>query len=269
MSEETNGVGVDMPFSEYREKPGVNASAIKKGKVSIKHMRTEMTRSDDEPTPAMVLGTMVHQALLEPEKFSKVISWEGDRRTKEWKLFEAMNAGATIIRQADMDKITRIREEVAKNPVASAILEKAIKNKSVEKSIFWSDQAYGEAKARIDILNLEDGIICDVKTAADITPEGFGRAFLNMAYDLQFGWYAECVKKQTGVKMQCCALAIESDEPFDVVVYMIPADVVEEARNEALEIASLYRLCESEGKFPGVVGGFCADIVLPKWSRKE
>jgi len=59
-------INLGMDFTEYRNAEGINASAIKKGRTSLLHMRAEMLRETNKPTPAMMLGTNIHSAVLEP-----------------------------------------------------------------------------------------------------------------------------------------------------------------------------------------------------------
>ena len=77
-----------VPEHEYRRMPGVNYSALKHMLRSPMHYKY-MRDNPPEPTAAMRLGTMVHMAVLEPEKFAAtyVECKDGDKRTKEYQAY--------------------------------------------------------------------------------------------------------------------------------------------------------------------------------------
>jgi len=53
-------INPDLSFDEYRAIEAINASAIKKGQISMLHMRQEITRESTPPTPAMQWGSVIH-----------------------------------------------------------------------------------------------------------------------------------------------------------------------------------------------------------------
>jgi hypothetical protein len=82
-----------------------------------------------EPTPAMLFGTLVHRALLEPEKYSRTVAvWEGGRRgTNAHKDFVAANEGKDIVTATEAMDIRTLCHRVEAHPYAGAMLKQCQK----------------------------------------------------------------------------------------------------------------------------------------------
>ena len=89
----------DMPIAEYHAHPAVSNSILAKMARSPLHARAYIDGERKGPTAAMLVGTAVHTAVLEPRRFSAEYAvFQGDRRTKEGKARydEIKESGATI-----------------------------------------------------------------------------------------------------------------------------------------------------------------------------
>ena len=83
----TTTVQLNQSATDYHAAPGASASRLKQLKRSAAHMKYDMD-NPQEPTPAMIIGSATHSAILEPDLFVK--EWgrlpEGDGRSKAVKV---------------------------------------------------------------------------------------------------------------------------------------------------------------------------------------
>jgi hypothetical protein len=77
------GIHPGVPFADYQAMRGINQSTLKHFSRSAAHVRHSL--DDRRPgTPAQLLGTAMHCALLEPDRFRRdyFLPPKADRRTK-------------------------------------------------------------------------------------------------------------------------------------------------------------------------------------------
>lgn len=241
MSEQTNAASARAAY--HADTGAIHASAIKYGRKSMKAMRAYITgQIKREPSAAMRLGTLVHLAVLEPERFAaEVVVFDGaTRRGKEWDAFLAANDGAQIVKADEKAHIQAIRDAVLGHAAAREIVD-ATRH---EVRLDWTDPAYGRAGALVDLLG--DGFIADLKTTTTVDERAFCRQCFNLGYFEQMAWYRRGAGVD-GVKI----IAVETSAPFDVAVYSIAGMCLDPFYRKAAAIASEYRECERVGYFPG------------------
>ena len=261
-------IAQNMDFMAYRNAEGINASAIKKGRTSLLHMRTEMLRETNKPTPAMMLGTNIHTAVLEPERFlDEVVLWEGKaRRGKVWDEFVGENEGKIIVTPAESEVLGSVYASVLKHPEAMEIITGCDK----EVSVFWeSPEIYGCGKARMDMFTPNE-LWGDLKSTSKIHPREFQSHAEKMGYFHQAGWSAEGMNR-LGLSMEIgyYIVAVESSAPFDVVVYELDFDDVMSAREECRKIATKYALGVKAGVFDGVAPDGIQTLKRPEWAKPK
>ena len=81
----------NMPEAEYRNAPGVNVSALKKMRLSPAHYRFAREEAEsDKHNAALIIGTLVHRAKLEPHRLCYVVrppeydSWR-TKASQQWR----------------------------------------------------------------------------------------------------------------------------------------------------------------------------------------
>ena len=254
-----------MNFDQYKAIKAINATSIKAGQKSMLHMHDAMTGGGKDQTPAMRWGSLVHKAILEPAEFAALVCvFDGDKRSKQWKEFQAENNLEFCVSVDEKTRLEEIRDAVHSNEAAHKLITACTKEVTLE----WEGD-YGAAKARLDGYDVEAGIV-DLKTAKNITPDGFARQFISLGYDLQIGWYAEgsltaLLRKELP---SVTIIAVESIAPYDVAVYTVPRVIVELGQRRARKIAIEYRFCEAEDRFPGVSEGV-KELVMPDWYGQD
>jgi hypothetical protein len=244
-----------MDFEHYKEVPAINATAIKAGARSMLHMRHVMTGGEKATTDAMAWGSLVHAAILEPDRFFKSLAVYTVRKAgKAWDDFNTANDGKTIIGASDNAELVAISNAVHAKRSAHRLIEQS----QHEVTLQWDSPNIGASKARLD--GLTDDCVVELKTAQDISPDRFFRQCVNLRYDIQFGWYSMAAGNRPVI-----VIAVESSAPYDVAVYQIPRAMVDKGRRTAVDIASRYRACERAGEYPGQQGLDITELPLPEW----
>jgi hypothetical protein len=268
----------NMPFAEYRAIPAINASSIKAGAKSMRHMRYAMEHPTGDPTASMRWGKIVHLAILEPDTIGRTLQiWNGrplksgpnkgeitmDRKGPEWQAFVESCGGSDewIVTPDEMGALMEMSAAVHGDREAHRLIEQTVH----EQTVTWTGEMYGAAKGRLDGYDERgDGLVLDLKTTAQIEPRRFAGQFATLGYDMQIGWYCE----GTGAK-RASVIALESKPPYDVVVWRIPDAVIKSGREKAIEIARAYRCCEAANSWPGVAGGEVINMEMPAWACAE
>lgn len=250
----------NMPFDEYVKAEGLNASAIKQGRTSMLHMHNYLNAPRTEATPAMVWGSIVHLAILEPERLSReVVYWNESKRTKAYKEFKAEHEDKYIITDEEADNLKRMTESVYSHPEAQTLLNESSKEVSL-----FADGNYGKGKARVDAM--DSGMICDLKTTSAIHPIQFQQQAWKLGYFTQMGWYAEMYEACNGHAPDAYIIALESKAPFDVMFLELTSSALRHGREEALKIAKLYHITEmTECTYNGVCDGI-QPLNLPEYA---
>ena len=127
-----------MENAEYHARPEVSASQLKILKRSPLHFWDRFLNPDKpivEPTPNMILGTLVHAAVLEPEQFDKryIVVPEGiDKRTKEGKQLwqDLLATGREPVKFDVWQDVSNMTAAVIRDAAAKHILDISVKEKA-------------------------------------------------------------------------------------------------------------------------------------------
>lgn len=230
-----------------------------------------------EQTDAMILGTLIHTLILEPEKFKKEYAiWTGGRRAgNEWKEFlaDAEKKEKTVVRKQDVDLAKKIQKAVLEHPVASELIAGLTKR---EMHLQWTDPETGiRLRCFIDGYADENGSLgfpygLDLKSAAKAEPEEYKKKSYNMAYHLQDAIYESGLSENKLPVDTFFFIAFEKSEPFNVTVFEVTPVV------RAYGRAQMKRLLESYASWDGERAGYefhtgtmVEPLTLPKWCKPE
>lgn len=191
------------------------------------------TAEPPEPTDPMRKGTATHTALLEPERFDRLVvtyprellAKNGAVSTNAAKDFrdEQEAAGRVVLKADQFSAVRSMAESVRK--VCGRWLELPGKK---EQSIYWADDITGlRLKARIDwiVEREERQFIFDLKTTNDVSPAAF-RKRIEDGYWIQAEHYAAGVEAVTGRKTTFIFVAVESAFPFSTALYELDAEAI-------------------------------------------
>ena len=208
----------------HSKKEYISASGLKMiAKKSVHHY----LNADFKSTPSMAFGTAVHTAIYEPNEFYKDyhIVPKIDKRTKAGKELYAQHAkqaeGKEILDEEDHQRILTILENLSKNQQAKDFVQG-----EMELSHYLE---YNDVKVRVrpDCINKVAGFISDVKTCQDNSP----RAFLSDVYKYKYHVQAAFYMDMLGVN-KFVFIAIETNAPYSVEVYVLDDELIEKGRNE-------------------------------------
>ena len=186
--------------------------------------------------------------------------------------YAVANAGRTIISLEERDQLFAMRDAVLAHPAAHALLtgEKYV----TEHSVYANDPETGELRrVRPDLWRF-DGIVGDLKTTDDASPEGFARSIVKWGYDVQHPYYLDTINLalQHGAKNRRAPtsakafvfVVVEKQAPHAVAVYTLDDAAVALGRAKYRASLDTYAECQRTGEWPGYGSGVQM-ISLPAW----
>ena len=284
------GCHFDIPASVYHADPGASASRLKRIALeSPLHCMLEM-RTPIEPTPAMVLGTLVHQAILEPgqplpmlavvpESYTvpedykpaskrdvqpgEVVEWSFRRKhCQQWRKAQE-EAGRIVLSRDDADVIWDAAKAVGSHSLAAGFFNDA----DAEVSMFWETEDGSRCKARLDLVPRGSALV-DVKFTNDASPRAFAKHVVSMGYHIQAAWYLMAWETcGTGKRDDFFFVAIEQGT-CAVTVHKLSHDLIEEGKRVALGAFARWKRCMETGAWPGY-DEVVHVVDKPRWMRGE
>jgi hypothetical protein len=255
-------------WEAYCALPGTRVSHLKELRRSPLHYRHMLANPTE--TTAMRLGTAAHTAVLEPERFQSTYAF-WTRRTdsgrlaprtgKHWDAFVAENPDRLFLSDAEAEAALTIQRAIRSNSAAMRYLGKG----EPEVTMQWDIDGHA-CKGRMDWLTHEHGrpIVVGLKTARDARPFLFGSQAAKLAYHFQWAYYFDGFRKIRGEDPRMVEIVVESKPPHAVAVYNIPADIIDQGRDEYLEMLALLQECQRKNEWPGPVIEE-QDLTLPSW----
>lgn len=267
-------VTYDMPAREYHALEAMSASSVGRLLRSPAHYQ-QWLNEQRKQTDAMLLGELVHMGVLEPQRFKdKVYVWEkplerstaADKKAREEEHAAAAMAGNVVVEKAMFNTAIRVIHAVMAHPRAAALINGA----RTEVTMLWEDPKFTiPCKARLDVLQTSGalaGVIADLKTTSDASPDAFARSAASYLYHAQAAmyWLAHevCLNKSP---QAFCWIAAETEPPFGVAVYVIeqPALLCGMAHvNEAMRRFADARKTGTWSQYPEDI----APLRFPKWA---
>jgi exodeoxyribonuclease VIII len=256
----------NLAFTDYLAHPAVSKSLLdlfeRAPKLAKAYLDGQYIRQE---TPAMRLGSLIHCAVLEPETLKEryAVAPECDRRTKEGKAvleaFKEASQGRILVTPDNLDTAQRCADSVRAHPMAEAILAQGKSEVSVFAPLDGTD-----CKGRMDWLR-EDGIIADLKTTRDATPDGFGRSAATFDYPVQAGMYLDLVDQSGHLASDFVFIAVETSEPYLCATYSLTAEDIRRGRAIYRNRLAGYRACLEKNEFPGIGHDLITQLPLPSW----
>ena len=206
----------------YHSHDSISASGLKIiHKKSVYHLINQQFKE----TPAMALGTAVHQAILEPHDFHDIyhVIEKIDKRTKagkeEYQKQIDLAKGKIIIEDDIHEIIKSILGDFRQNDLA----QKYCKGE-IELSHYTQYEGI-DVRVRPDVINHVSDFITDVKTCQDNSPQAFKRDVYNWCYHLQAAFYMD----MCGIN-NFRFIACTTKYPYTVEVYTLDEKDIEFGR---------------------------------------
>jgi hypothetical protein len=251
------GLYPDLSFERYTSLERVNISNLKEMARSALHYRYRCAHQKESATLSM--GRSAHTAILEPERFERdFIVWDevtdggkmSPRRGKKWDAFCEFNKGKTVVKPDEFRFACNVRDAVRHKPVA----RKYLCDGPCELSLLWEDaETKAPCKGRLDLVTTVGQIDCivGIKTSRDLDPRKFSAQAASLHYYLQWAFYYDGYSTLTGKSPRIVEICVEATPPYDVVVYVVPADVLELGREAYRELLVKLGDCERAKRWPG------------------
>lgn len=270
-----------MSNEDYHRSPAISKSGLDRLAISPEHYQAYLMEPREE-TAAMKVGTAVHMAVLEPERFkatyapfddSEICASIGGAKPrattkyKEWlEGYKAANAGLILLDGADYKYIYDIVDSVLLRETPCKILSA---NGAAEHSFFWTDPETGvECKCRPDYLR-DDGYIIDLKTTEDASPWGFERSAEKYRYWVQAAFYKQGVEAVTGIEVKGFVfIAVEKKPPYAVACYAADEAMIAAGDEEVRRCLAIYKACDEANDWPGYPDGIMP-LSRPAWANKK
>ena len=143
-----------------------------------------------KPTPAFLVGSYFHTAILEPDKLKKFKIIPST--TRNTKVYKEMSGGELCLLQHEVDHIEIMTEKMMSNKVCRGL----INSSNIEYEVPGVSKLFKFMwKGKADIINHDDKLVVDIKTTADINK------FKSSAYRYNYDSQAFIYRKLFGYDM--------------------------------------------------------------------
>ena len=288
---DTPAVFSGYPRADYDQLKGWNSSLLKvalsKTPAHAYNAFLAPDRGPSKDSAAFRIGTLVHEALLEPEVWSRIISCSSGSTTKAFSqaVSDAAVKGQKVAQASEYDLAAAMSAAVFEHPVLAQLFAPTPENVALnELTLVWPDPTTGQqCKARLDAVRVTDDeiLILDLKTTADASASEFGRSAASYLYLLQATFYADglfyCARalekllgfpegRLIGRPVTFEFVAIEKSEtPHQVARYRLTADQAAMGRRLYRHALDLVTTASDLDYWPGYDTG-PAPLELPNWA---
>ena len=207
---------LDMPNEDYHAYAGISNSGLGLVNRSAAHYQF---RAETLSTRAMEIGTAIHTAVLEPQRFKKeyvLLKEVKDRRASEYKEAVKVHGTEHVLVSTEAVNVAGMQETINSVKVAKDLLDKAT---LFEVSAFIECPETGVIlRCRYDALTDNHEAI-DLKKTQDSSDEGFSKSVFNYRYHVQDAMYSHVYELITGHPLRFWFLAVEEKTPFWPMVH--------------------------------------------------
>lgn len=278
------GIVYGMSFEDYHAVDAFSASAMKHFARSPWHW---LNRVPMKPTRAMLCGSLVHCAQLEPHALAEryvvvpedaprrpsVSQWKAKNPSADsvtamdwWRAFEASNTRRAIVAADDYATTQKQLQAIKDCPE----LAEAFSTGHSELSMFWVDPETGVyCKARPDHIAPRRGGVqmLDLKSMADDTPAGVMRAIGRLGLYRQEAHYRRGYEVITGKPVNDFVFAVVSSvPPILATPYRLVDEALQQGTEEVEDLLREFAQCQRDNHWPA----YKPDqrlIDLPAWCK--
>lgn len=253
MSEIIRGINPEMSNEAYHgNRTHYSSSQIKTLYWDQEKFHKEYILGQKEPmkqTDGLTEGTLIHTKILEPHLYDSqvAVSEEFTKRGNAYKNFEAANPGKLCISGGQALKLEKMYEAYKRLPTAVEL----IKNSKTEVTI-GSEIMGIPVKIRCDAIDVENGIISDVKsTAYSCDIEIFRQnAYSQMlSYDISAALYTMVAEQELGRPFDFNYIVISKSE-FKCEVYKSSQQSLINGRNKIFKALEKLNYFKQHGQWP-------------------
>lgn len=195
---------------------------------------------------AFDLGTAAHSLILEGDETGIVIVQADNWLTKAAKEAKAQATadGKIALLTKEWAQVVGMRDSVMAHDVAGPLLT----GHKAEQSVFW-DEGGQMFKCRPDAW--KPGVLVDLKTLIDASPDSFGKVAHNFGYHQSAAHYMDGVKVATGEELPFKFVLVEKAPPYLVSVVELDWEAIDIGRGLNDRAKRIHTECMESGNWPG------------------
>lgn len=256
---------IGMTNAEYHANPAISSSDVKMvATKSLAHWKNKVRK----PSTAFALGTAVHAMVLEPH-LDLVVRGPEDRRGNKWK--EASLAadleGKLLLTESDYEQAAAMADAVKAHPVVQKWM--AMSDFIAEASFFAEDSlTRARIKCRPDGFIPSIGLVFDIKTTTDASPEGFPREVRKYGYDLQADFYLRVLQSAGYNADDFFFVCVEKEPPYAVGIHTLDHAYMRSAEMRVSAILEKISNAQATGDFT-TGWPLINHIPLPRWQADQ
>ena len=207
------------------------------------------------PSMAMVMGSLLHTLILEPETFGDVFHVaEGcnSRRGKAWQgmVATAEAYGREPVLPGQVESAQSMATAIKEHPLAAKLL--AMEGVT-EEPIRWEKSNGLLLKCKPDKLVLDTGLdcllYCEFKSSATPSREKFQWQIRDFGYARQAVHYEDGATAKYSKMVKTVFIVVGNEEPHDVFTYQLKSTRLEEAYRQNAETLADLHDCLQSGKW--------------------
>lgn len=272
-AEGKEGCFVGLPAEKYHASPGVSSGLIRAMTPTPAHGYA-YTLEKPEVTPYMILGTLAHQMVLEPDRELPQIAVKPEGMkfsTKEGKAWrdEQQAAGKLIIGADAFQTLLGIVRSLSADRMARELIEASATELACYSSF---NTANGTVMRRtlVDIVP-DANVLGDIKTCDDASPDEFRKKLGGeFGYAIQAAYYLDVWNSLNPDDQRdgFVFLAVERRRPYLVAKYVVSQSTMEWGRRQWMERIETLAWCRSRSVWPGYPAEW-VELTAPHWQTKE
>lgn len=248
LPQKLNGL-IPMSDADYGKAAGVRKSQLDLLSISPATARSGFK----EQTDAMIMGSLVHCLVLQPETFAPQYAIEPvvDKRTKtgkeELEAFLTANDDKITISQDDYDKALNMRDSVLN--VIGDFLD--MPDAIIEHAAFWSDSRTGtQCKCKPDIYIPSLGLAIDLKTTSGFaTADDFGKSVKSFRYHVQQAFYTQGLEANCFAVNHFLFVPVSKGISANCRAFRLDESVVDLGKKLLIDDLDLWADCEQSGNW--------------------
>ncbi len=207
------------------------------------------------PSTAMVMGSLLHTIVLEPETFDEVFyvaAGCNSRRGKAWQgeVSFAEACGKDPVLPGQVELAHRMAAAIKEHPVAARLL--AMEGVT-EEPIRWEHSNGLLLKCKPDKLVLDTGLecllYCEFKSSATPSKEKFQWQIRDFGYARQQVHYEDGATEKYSKPARTVFIVVGNEAPHDVFTYQLRSSRIEEAYQQNAETLDDLHGCLQSGEW--------------------
>tara|TARA_R110000796_G_scaffold64465_2_gene149394 strand:+ start:1824 stop:2711 length:888 start_codon:yes stop_codon:yes gene_type:complete len=261
-----------VPYDEYHKIENVVSASLLKDVanplISDYHLYRKYIAKNlpFNETPAMLLGSLVHCMVLEPNKLDSryVIEPKINKRTKQGKIdfeeFQLTLGRKTIIKPDMWEQAGQITSVVLKN----SYVKQLMKDCQNEATGFMKLPDGSILKGRADSINLTGRYGLDLKVMLDSSPMGFTKASANLRYDIQAHAYQELFDLDEFI-----FIVVSKTDPIEVGIYSLSSEFMQKAKRDFDEAVGRWSELKLSNKWESYIkeDSPLTELAPPNWFK--